>query len=61
MLSALTQTIKKLYFINNEPILISMLAAGIVQDMFAGEDGEGDGDEEEMTGGYFYHNLSRSG
>ena len=26
--------------INNEPILSSMLAAGIVQDMFAGEAGE---------------------
>ena len=27
--------------INNEPILSSMLAAGIVQDTFAGEAGEG--------------------
>ena len=27
--------------INNEPILSSMLAAGIVKDMFAGEAGEG--------------------
>ena len=42
-----------LYFlINNEPILIhSMLAAGIVQDMFAGEAVEGEGGEEETTGG----------
>ena len=31
-----------------------MLATGIVQDTFAGEAGEGDGGEEEMTGGYFY-------
>ena len=49
-----------LYFlINNKPKLIrSMLAAaGIVQDMFAGEAGKGEGgeeDEEELTGGYFY-------
>ena len=28
--------------INNEPILSSMLAAGIVQDTFAGEAGEGE-------------------
>ena len=42
--------------INNEPILSSMLAAGIVQDTFAGEGGEGEvGGEVEMTGGYFYH------
>ena len=41
-------------FINNEPILTSTLAAGIVQDMFAREAGEGEGGEEEMTGGYFY-------
>ena len=42
-----------LYF--NKPILIrSMLAAGIVQDMFAREAGEGEGGEEETTGGYFY-------
>ena len=27
---------------NNEPILSSMLAAGIVQDAFAGEAGEGE-------------------
>ena len=33
---------KNLYFINNEPILSSMLAAGIVQDTFAGEAGEGE-------------------
>ena len=35
----------------NKPILIrSMLAAGIVQDTFAGEAGEGKGGEEETTG-----------
>ena len=39
----------------NKPILISsMLAAGIVQDRFAGEAVEGEGGEEETTGGYFY-------
>ena len=45
-----------LYFlINNKPILISsMLAAGIVQDSFVGEAVEGEGGEEETTGGYFY-------
>ena len=45
-----------LYFlINNKAILIhSMLAAGIVQDTFAGEAVEGEGGEEETTGGYFY-------
>ena len=37
---------------SNEPILSSMLAAGIVQDTFAGVAGEG---EVETTGGYFYH------
>ena len=44
-----------LYFlINNKPILISsMLAAGIVQDRFVGEAVEGEGGEEETTGGYF--------
>ena len=31
-----------------------MLAAGIVQDTFAGEAGEGKGDVEETAGGYFY-------
>ena len=31
-----------------------MLAAGIVQDTFAGEAVEGEGGEEEPTGGYFY-------
>ena len=37
---------------NNKPILIrSMLAAGIVQDTFAGEAEEGEGGEEEMTEG----------
>ena len=45
-----------LYFlIYNKPILIrSMLAAGTVQDTLAGEAGEGEGGEEETTGGYFY-------
>ena len=34
------------FLINNKPILIrSMLAAGIVQDTFAGEAGEGRGDD----------------
>ena len=43
------------FFINNKPILISsMLAAGIVQDTFVGEAGEGEGGEEETTGGDFY-------
>ena len=38
-----------------KPLLIrSMLAAGIVQDTFAGEAGEGEVGEEETTGGYFY-------
>ena len=39
MLSCLT---KQMYFSNNEPILSSMLAAGIVQDTFAEEAGEGE-------------------
>ena len=45
-----------LYFlINTKPILIrSMLAAGIVQDMFAGEAVEVEGCKEETTGGYCY-------
>ena len=45
-----------LYFlINNKPILISsMLGDGIVQDRFVGEAVEGEGGEEEKTGGYFY-------
>ena len=43
------------FVVNNEPLQIrSMLAAGIVQDTFAGESGEGEGSEEETTGGYFY-------
>ena len=47
---------KNLYFSNNEPILSSMLAANIVQDMFVGEVGEGEhGRKVEKTGGYFYH------
>ena len=42
MLSGLTKTTCILVIvINNEPILSSMLAAGIVQDTFAGEAGEG--------------------
>ena len=45
-----------LYFlINNKQILIrSMLAAGIVQDKVVEEAVEGEGGEEETTGGYFY-------
>ena len=31
-----------------------MLAAGIVRDRFVGEAVEGEGGEEETTGGYFY-------
>ena len=39
----------------HEPILIrSTQAAGIVRDTYTGEDGEGEGGEEETTGGYFY-------
>ena len=45
----------KIILTNNEPMLIcSTLAAGIVQDTLADEIGEGEGDEEEMTGGYLY-------
>ena len=40
------------YFLIN--LISSMLAAGIVQDRFVGEAGEGEGGEEEITGGYFY-------
>ena len=49
----LTQVSKYVYFlIKNKSILVhSMLAAGIVQDTIAGE---GEGGEEETTGGYFY-------
>ena len=62
MLSDLTPKIKiKLCFYNNEPILASTLAAGIVQDTFAGEAGESEGGEEEMTGGYFYRYFYCSG
>ena len=54
-LSALTQKIKYLILLI-EPILThSTLAAGIVQDTFAGDG------EEETTGGYFYHYFYRSG
>ena len=43
MLSGLTKkTCILVIVINNEPILSSMLAAGIVQDTFAGEGGEGE-------------------
>ena len=56
MLSAPTK--KLLYFnntyYNNEPILTrSTLAAGKVQDTFAGEAREGEGGEYEKTGDYF--------
>ena len=53
--------LENMYFNNNEPILTSKLAAGIVQDIFAGEAGEGEGGEEEMTGGYFYRYFYCSG
>ena len=45
MLSGLTQKIKLIFIIlvNNEPILTSMLAAGIVQAIFAGEAEESEG------------------
>ena len=44
---------KMLHF--NKPIQIrSMLADILFQDTFAGEAGEGEGGEEETTGGYFY-------
>ena len=54
MLSALTpkNQCTLIILINNEPILTSTLAAGIAQDTFAGEAGEG---EEETTGGYLDH------
>ena len=53
---------KKKILINGEPILIHyMQAAGIVQDIFAGEARQGEGDKEEMTGGYFYRYFCRSG
>ena len=35
-------------------MLTSTQAAGVVKDTFAGEAGEGEGDEEEMTGGSIY-------
>ena len=35
-------------------LISSMLAAGIVQYRFVGEAVEGEGGEEETTGGYFY-------
>ena len=42
--------------INNEPILSSMLAAGIVKDTFAGKAGKSErGRRSATTGGYFYH------
>ena len=57
MLSALTpkNQCTLIILINNEPILTSTLAAGIAQDTFAGEAGEGEGGEEETTGGYLDH------
>ena len=43
MLSGLIKkTCTLLIVINNEPIMSSMLAAGIVQDTFAGKTGEGE-------------------
>ena len=43
MLSGLTKkTCISVIVINNEPILSSMLAAGVVQDTFVGEAGEGE-------------------
>ena len=42
-----------LYFLINNKISC-MLAAGIVQDRFVEEAVEGEGGEEETTGGYFY-------
>ena len=43
MLSGLTKKTCILAIVtNNKPILCSILAAGIVQDMFAGEAGEGE-------------------
>ena len=42
--------------INNEPILSSMLAAGIVQVHLLEKLGKvSEGGKVEMTGGYFYH------
>ena len=46
---------------NNEPILTSTLAAGIVLDTFVEEAGEGEGVEEETTGGYLYRYFYCSG
>ena len=46
---------KTLYFsYSYTVILTSILAAGIVQNTFSGEAGEGAGGEVETTGGYFY-------
>ena len=51
-----------LILINDQPMLIrSTQVAGIVQDTFAGEAGEGKGGEEETTRGYFYRYFYRSG
>ena len=61
MLSGLSQIFLKVEFYNNEPILTSTLAAGIVQDTFAREAGEDEGGEEETTGGYFYRYFYCSG
>ena len=38
-----------------------MVAAGIVQNMFAGGTGDGEGGEERSTGCFFYHCFYRSG
>ena len=46
-----TDNVGSVYY---ESLLTSTLAAGIVQDTFAGEAEEGEGGEEETTGGYFY-------
>ena len=37
------------------------IVAGVVQDMFARKPGEGEGVEEDTTGGYFNRKFCRSG
>ena len=49
--------VRSLRSLNNEPLLTSTLAAGIVQDTFDGEAGECEGGEEEKTGDYSYRYL----
>ena len=63
MLSGLTPKffVFLIILINNESLLTSMLAAGIVHDTFAGKAGEVEGGEEEKTGGYFYCYFYQSG